>query len=173
MRARLYASLTSIMFALAIILPELVASPPAISQTTPPATPPYPLLGVESRIFAAASPAPVVDPELALARVTLDPGATIPPHEHPGTQIATITSGALTYTVLTGAISVTGSDGSDLTLRAGETITLRPGDAVVEQPGALHTARNDGPEQVVILLSTLFPTGAPRTLFHPAATPQP
>lgn len=152
---------------LALALGRTVESLPEAAQTTPAAGIP----GLESRIYAAASPAPVADAELALGRVTVDPGATIPPHEHPGTQIADILSGELTYTVLTGQVAIVGADGAELTINAGETLRLRPGDAVVEQPGALHTARNEGNEPVVIVLATLFPAGSPRAIYQSAATP--
>jgi len=136
---------------------------------TPLAGPP----GIASRIFAAATPAAVADPELALGRVVVDPGATIPPHEHPGTQLATIASGDLTYTVLTGEVVVVAADGWRRSVPAGETVVLRPGDAVIEQPGALHTARNEGGAPVVIILATLFPAGAPRAIYQSSATPAP
>ena len=142
----------------------------ANSQTT--AATPAAASGVSSLVLVAAPPAPVADGELALGRVTIDPGSTIPPHEHAGTQLATILSGELTYTVLTGSVAVRGADGADLVIAAGETVVLRPGDSLTEQPGAFHTARNNGAEQVVIMLATLFPAGAPRALYA-EATPAP
>lgn len=144
---------------------------PGLAWQSTAATPAAGLAGIESEILAAATPVPVADEQLALGRVTVQPGAVIPPHEHPGTQLATILAGELTYTVLTGAVAVAGADGADITIRAGETLQLRPGDAVIEQPGALHTARNNGDEPVVIVLATLFPAGSPRTLFQEMATP--
>jgi len=132
------------------------------------ATPAYGQTGVSSQILAHASPVAVADPELSLARVTLDPGAVIPLHEHPGTQLATILAGELTYSVMTGTIMLVGADGSDLEIPNGDTVTLRAGDAVIEQPGSLHQARNDGTEQVVISIAALFPAGAPRTSYAEA-----
>jgi len=131
---------------------------------------------VTSRVLAAASPAAVEDPVLALGVVTVEPGAAIPPHVHPGTQIGTIAAGQLTYTVLTGEVRMhrggDGSDGTVVPIRAGETVVLGAGDTVVEQPGAVHHARNEGSEMVVIWLSTLFPDGAPRAEYV-EATPVP
>lgn len=173
MGARLARKLATIAAALGVILIATIASPVAIGQPASPATPTSALPGVFSEIIVAASPVPVADPELTIGRVVLTNGAIIPPHEHPGTQVATILEGELTYTVLTGTVAVTGKDGVRLSLDHGETITLRPGDAVVEQPGAVHTARNEGSTPVVILLSTLFPAGAPRALYRPVASPQP
>ena len=171
---------------LALVLPVLAllllavggsASHRAGQGGSPPATPASSLPGVTAEVLVRATPDAAPSEELALGRVTVEPGASIPPHEHPGTQIATILSGELTYTVLTGTVGVTrfqmGSpapSAAEGAIRAGETTLLRPGDSVVERPGALHTARNDGDEPVVILLATLFRAGEPRTLF---ATPVP
>src|SRR4051794_31523291 len=60
------------------------------------------VVGVSSETLAAARPAAVASPELALVRVMVAPGAAIPEHEHTGTQIASIISGELTYTVHSG-----------------------------------------------------------------------
>ena len=150
--------------------------PLAARQATPPAlgTPPAGLPGVVSEVLARGLPATAAGQELAIGRVSIAPGASIPTHEHPGTQVASIVSGELTYSVLTGEVPLTraGSDGSAEPIRAGQTVVLRAGDAIVEQPGAIHQAHNAGTEPVVILLATLFEAGQPRTLFV-AGTPIP
>ena len=146
-------------------------------QATPaaPDNPAAGLPGVTSEVLGRTDPASAPGQELALARVTLAPGAVIPPHEHPGTQLATIVAGELTYSVLTGEVKLTragaegGTPAATGAITAGETVALRPGDVIVEVPGAIHTARNDGDETVDILLSTLFLVGEPRTIF--VATP--
>jgi hypothetical protein len=88
----------------------------------------------------AAAAAPGHD--LTVGRVTIAPGATIPPHVHPGTQVATIVSGELTYTVLSGEIPVTlaggGSPGATRTVRAGETVVLRAGRCALPRGVRLH-----------------------------------
>ena len=149
-------------------------------QATPPAGTPelIALPGVAGAVLGRGRPAAVPQLELAVGQVTIAPGATIPPHEHPGTQVAVIVAGELAYTVLSGEVALTRGDrpavgGTPVAadaIVAGQTVVLRMGDSVVEQPGALHTARNAGTEPVVIILSTLFEPGAPRTIFV-AATP--
>ena len=141
-------------------------------QATPAAgAPAAGLPGVTSEVLGRTDPAEALGRELALGRVTLAPGAVIPPHEHPGTQLATIVAGELTYTVLTNEVQLArasaggGTAAATEGIAAGETVAIRPGDVVVEVPGAIHTARNNGDEPVVILLSTLFPIGATRTQF--------
>ncbi len=126
--------------------------------------------GVISDVLGSGAADVAPGHDLAVGRVTIAPGATIPPHVHPGTQVAAIISGELTYTVLSGQIPVTaaadgGSGGPPRMVAAGETVFLRAGDSVAEQPGAAHTARNAGSEPVVILLATLFPAGERRTIF--------
>ena len=142
-------------------------------------TPVAGLPGVSSEVLARAAPDAAPAEELAVGRATIAPGASIPPHEHPGTQVAAIVSGELTYTVLSGEVPVrrAGTTGTPVAtaagnaIAAGETVVLRPGDAITERPGALHTARNAGTEPVVIALATLFDRDRPRTIF--AASPEP
>lgn len=107
--------------------------------------------------------------ELGLSQVTIPPGVTLVKHRHPGTQVATIVSGRLTYTVFVGAVEVyrTAADGSSAlsrTVEPGTTAVLLPGDTVVEQPGDIHQGGNRGSKPVVITLATLFPDGAPSAI---------
>jgi quercetin dioxygenase-like cupin family protein len=103
---------------------------------------------------------------LGLVRVTIPAGAQLAAHTHPGTEIARIEAGTLTYTVdRNGSVPVwrgdVGSGRRLRTLRPGQTARLRAGDWIVEQPGMVHHAANNTGKPVVILLSSLFPTGAP------------
>lgn len=138
-------------------------------QATPPATPP-----VSSQILATGLPPAAPGETMYLYRVMVQPGARIVPHTHPGTQVASIAAGELTYTVLQGEVTITraaseGTPGPTERATSGQEIVLRPGDALVEQAGMIHQARNDGSEPVVILISSLFPTGEP--LSRPADPP--
>ena len=158
------------------ILLVAVALPALGSEGSQSATPAAGSPAVISRVFGEASPVAVEDPVLAVAVVTVEPSAVIPPHVHVGTQIGTIDAGELTYTVLSGQVVIRrGADGPGAQpepVSAGETVLLGVGDTVIENPGAAHQARNDGDEAVVIWLSTLFPDGAPRS--EPVeATPAP
>ncbi|MBX5440586.1 MAG: hypothetical protein IRZ32_03560 [Solirubrobacteraceae bacterium] len=115
--------------------------------------------------------AQVVDPAgapgwtLALTRVTIRPGTALALHTHPGTEVARILRGRLTYTVVTGSVPVYRgpADAPALVRRltAGRTAVLRAGQWIVESPGEQHRAVNRGRRPVVILLASLFPTGAP------------
>ena len=61
-------------------------------------------VAITSEILGRAAPATVANPELSLGRVTVMPGAVLPVHYHPGTQIGVVVQGELTYTVFTGEI---------------------------------------------------------------------
>ena len=112
------------------------------------------------------------NPELALGRVTVMPGAVLPVHFHPGTQIGVIVQGQLTYSVYTGQIIWYRADAPatepDI-IRPGETVVVHPGDALVESPDSIHQGRNNGREPLVIYLSTLFPADAPRAVIVEAS----
>ena len=108
---------------------------------------------------------------LELTRVIIPVGAQVTPHFHPGTQLAFITEGTLTYTVIDGEAGVTrAADSSSAKVeifRTGDTLELQPGDSIREPNGMVHMASNDGDEPVVIYLSSLFPEG------QPASSPAP
>jgi len=122
---------------------------------------------VSSEVLGRATPEAVENPELALARVTIMPGAEIAQHYHVGTQIASIVQGTLTYSVFTGEVLLYRQGehtANPNRIQAGETVELASGDTVVEIPGSHHQAVNRGTTPVVIYLSTLFPAGAPRSV---------
>ena len=96
--------------------------------------------------LGAGDPAPVVReplaqtskargaPErtLALTRITIQPGTRLALHHHPGTQIAYVDRGVLTYTVEQGSARVKRGPADDhpvlvRKLEAGDTARLKPG----------------------------------------------
>ena len=106
---------------------------------------------------------------LGLSRVTIPPHTALPLHRHPGTQIASIQRGTLTYTVRTGSVPIyRGPATVDAkpvrVVKAGQTATVRAGEWVVESPGEIHIGANRGSKPLVILLATLFPNGAPASI---------
>src|SRR4051794_8020579 len=106
---------------------------------------------------------------LGLSRVKIAAHARIALHRHPGTQLAYIERGVLTYSVRSGSVSVMrgAADQSPKLVRtigAGQTGKIRAGEWIVEQPTTIHQARNDGRRRVVILLATLFTNGSPPSL---------
>lgn len=124
---------------------------------------------VRTPLAAATNPAGAPGKTLGLSRVTVAPGGRLPLHRHPGTQTAYVAQGALTYTVVTGAVTVRRGDpetGADVvrTIRDGETAVIRAGTWIVERPGTIHRAENAGRRRIVIWLATLFRTGAPSAI---------
>jgi hypothetical protein len=106
---------------------------------------------------------------LALARVTIPARTSLPLHRHPGAQIAYIERGTLTYTVRTGVVNVyRGPADQDARvvrrIAAGQTGPVRRGEWVVERPSTVHFGANRGRKPVVILLASLFRSGAPASI---------
>jgi quercetin dioxygenase-like cupin family protein len=165
-------------FTVAVVLLGLIlmpgrSAPPSLAQHASPeaGTP----VAIASEVLGRAVPVSVENPELALGRVTVMPGAVLPVHYHPGTQIGVVVQGELTYTVFTGQIDwYRGDDptGEPHQIGPGETVIVRPGDALVESPESIHQGRNSSSVPLVIYLSTLFPTDAPRAILV-EATPVP
>ena len=153
----------------AVVMPVLIMVWPLDSKLSlaQPATPGATPAAIASEVLGRAVPATVENPELSLGRVTVMPGAVLPVHFHPGTQIGVIVQGELTYTVFTGEIKWYQAEGPAAVpdvIRPGETVTVRPGDALVESPDSIHQGRNSGSVPLVIYLSTLFPADAPRAV---------
>jgi quercetin dioxygenase-like cupin family protein len=152
-------------------LAVLLLGSSAVSVALQAAPIPAPSVVISSEVLGRAAPVDVVDPELALGRVTIMPGAVIPVHHHPGTQIGAVVQGTLSYSVYTGTVEwhrENDSAGAPQVIGAGETVQVQAGDALVEAPGSIHQGRNDGDVPVVIYLSTLFPSGAPRAIVDDA-----
>jgi quercetin dioxygenase-like cupin family protein len=159
------------MFGLALIIEG--SAPASLAQHATPETS-SPVV-ISSEVLGRAVPVAIENPELALGRVTIMPGAAIPTHYHPGTQIGVVVQGELTYEVFTGEVAWHRSDepaGQPFLIGPGETVVVRPGDALIETPGSIHQGRNAGDVPLVIYLSTLFPVDAPRSIVV-AATPIP
>jgi quercetin dioxygenase-like cupin family protein len=145
---------------------------------TPAATPasnPAPT-GVTREVLSSGEPASAPGYVLELVRYVIPVGALLPPHVHPGMQVAIIESGTLTYTVLDGAVPVTraATGATELVTPATGTTTIGPGDSFHEPEGVTHFGANHGDEPVVILVSSLFRSGEPSAEIvgaTPASTP--
>ncbi len=162
-----------------VLLGVMVAADARATSSTFPAGQATPAAGpaVSAEVLAHGTSPAAPGQELSLARVTIPPGASIPAHEHPGLQLASILSGTLTYTVLTGEVTLTraatsGTPGPVERIMAVQTVAIRPGDWVAETPGNIHMAQNAGAEPVVILISRLFTAGEPPSILA-EATPMP
>ena len=159
------------MFGITLVIQGRAPTSLAQHATPLPSSP----IAISSEVLGHAVPVAIDNPELAVGRVTIMPGAAIPTHHHPGTQIGVVVQGELTYEVFTGEVAWHRGDepaGQPSLIGPGETVVVRPGDALVETPGSIHQGRNAGDVPLVIYLSTLFPVDAPRSIVV-SATPVP
>jgi quercetin dioxygenase-like cupin family protein len=101
---------------------------------------------------------------LGLSRVTIAPDAALDFHHHPGTQVSQVTRGTLTYWVRTGGVTVRRGDRVVRRIGPGQHGKIPAGDWIVEQPGTIHRGANLGNTRVVILIASLYRTGAPPSI---------
>jgi quercetin dioxygenase-like cupin family protein len=107
---------------------------------------------------------------LTLIRYTIPAGAKLAPHVHPGVQVARISAGELTYTVVDGTAFVRRKGATeDEELTAPTTTKLLPGDTVTELDGMVHFGANDTDEVVIIDATLLTEDG--KDLAVPVTTP--
>lgn len=127
--------------------------------------------GIVREALGSARPDAAPGQELGLWHYTIAPGSKLVPHHHPGWQVARVTAGTLTYTIIGGTAQLIRADGTSETHGAGETITVATGETVVENPATQHFGANDGTTPVEIYTSTLFEAGQPPAI--PLASPSP
>lgn len=98
-----------------------------------------------------------------LLKVTIQPGATLPKHHHPGIEVARIVEGELTYKIDSGTADI-GRNGSGTPTEQATgptTVVLRAGDTVYENPTLEHDVVNSGKVPVVVSLAALIEDGQP------------
>jgi quercetin dioxygenase-like cupin family protein len=131
------------------------------------ATPTGPV-GVSMQLMGTGQPATAPGLELTLRRLTIAPGGSIPPHSHPGALVIFVEAGTSTYTPLAGSIQVTrgvpaGTPAPAEAVAIGTALTLNTGDMLfVEDPQ--DDVRNDGDEDLVLLIAGLTRQGEPFTM---------
>jgi quercetin dioxygenase-like cupin family protein len=139
----------------------------ADASASAPASPAAPVTVTREPLAASTHPRGADGRTLGLSRVTVMPGTTLARH-HPGTQIARIANGTLTYSVDEGRARLMKGSADDPTpvrvIHAGETARVHTGEWLIEQPTDHHHAVNRGTVPVVIYLATLFRDGAPPSL---------
>ena len=117
---------------------------------------------VQRESMGAAEPPNAKGETLEMTRVTFPPHFRIPTHTHPGTQLAFIEHGTLTYAVVRGGdVTVHAPDGTSRRLKPGDQAQVSAGSWLVEEPGVVHYGSNKTSAKVVILTSALLKTGQP------------
>ncbi|WP_099237561.1 cupin domain-containing protein [Synechococcus sp. BDU 130192] len=119
---------------------------------------------VTRTVLAEGLPEAAPNQILELVRYEIPPFATLPPHIHPGLQIARVEFGLLTYAVIEGTALITRTDGTKETLTAGQKTLLKPGDAVTESEGMVHFGQNETPDPVIVLATSLLTVGEPKAI---------
>jgi quercetin dioxygenase-like cupin family protein len=147
------------------------ASPIACGKEPTPASGPITLTvlapGVTAEVLAAAPSAVAPGQTVYVARFVFQPGASIFPHNHPGTTVLGVVSGSFGWTLKAGKAHVIRRAGAgatgpveDLT-EPGTDVILKAGDAIFYETDVVHTARGAGKTKAVVLGSLVLKTGAP------------
>ena len=115
--------------------------------------------------------------DLSLYRVSLGPGAVVPPHTHPGAAVVYAESGTFAFTPLegeawlmrAGTAATPEAHGEALTL--GTEITVTAGDALFFPDEHGDSGRNAGDDTLVLWLANLHTAGEPMLTMMATPTP--
>lgn len=165
------AALRSSVLAALVAIALLMGARGTLGQT--PATSPVtstpsadPMAGITSETLGSGVPSAAPGQLFELASVTFAPGATIPFHTNPGSQIVSVLSGELTLTAVQAGgqqMRATSEDGTPVPtpVEPGASIVLQPGDGFFFPQGTVHLLHNAGAEPAVIMVATLFAADQP------------
>jgi quercetin dioxygenase-like cupin family protein len=123
--------------------------------------------GVTAEVLAAAPSAVSPGQTVYVARFVFQPGASIFPHNHPGTTVLGVLSGSFGWTLKAGKAHVIRHAGAGATgpveelTEPGADVVLKAGDAIYYETDVVHTARGAGKTPAVVLGSLVLKTGAP------------
>ena len=139
---------------------------------TPPASPMMgtpsadPMAAITSETLGSGVPSAAPGQVFELASVTFAPGATIPFHTNPGSQIVSVVSGELTLMAIQAGgqlMSASAEEGTPVPtpVEPGASIVLHVGDGFFFPQGTVHLLHNAGTEPAVIMVATLFAVDQP------------
>jgi quercetin dioxygenase-like cupin family protein len=135
----------------------------ARSQQTPPPSNSY-TQTVKREVLASGYPSEAEGRILELVRYTIPAGTKLPPHIHPGMQIAKVELGTLIYSVVKGTTKIKRANGKEETLDAGQTTRLTVGDSFVEPGGMVHYAQNETEDVVILISASLLDSQKPKAI---------
>ncbi len=129
-----------------------------------------PMAGVTTEQLGSLPSAGAPGYTLVFLRITMQPGASIPAHSHPGDVVVVVQSGKFGTQFVRGEGTLTraAADGqapSQETLEAGDSAVLLPGDSLAYGGSAGHTMSNAGDTPLVLLVSALLADGQPGFMF--------
>jgi mannose-6-phosphate isomerase-like protein (cupin superfamily) len=130
-----------------------------------------PLTGTTVESLGAIEPAIIEGWNLVALRITMEPGAEIAGHSHPGPVVLVVESGVFVTEFIHGSGTITraavdGTPAATETAETGVAVTLNPGDSVAYDQTAGHTMVNGGDEPLVLLVSALLAIDQPGFLFE-------
>lgn len=128
--------------------------------------------GIDLEFLNEGQPANAPGLSLVLYRVTFRSGE-VPLHMHPGTTVATVESGAFSWTLRAGTVWVTRpGQVPEAVTEPGAKLVLTAGDGLVYNDDIVHSAGAVGDEPGVVVVTALFATGQPfLTLTNEQGTP--
>jgi len=133
---------------------------PASPATTPAPSPTTTVAVQKDVLGTEVDPPGALGRTLTLIRYTIAPGAKLAAHVHPGVQMASIQSGSLTYTVVSGTATVRRAPaGATEEVKGPATTTLGQGDSVIEKGDMVHFGANTSAAPVVIVATLLTEDG--------------
>jgi quercetin dioxygenase-like cupin family protein len=129
-----------------------------------------PLAGTTVEALGGGPSGLAAEHNLVLLRITMEPGASIPGHSHPGEVVLFVESGTFGTTFVdgTGAITRATTAGTPATTESVTTGTeniLEAGDSLAYSEEAAHTMVNAGDDTLVLLVSALLAPDQPGFLF--------
>lgn len=127
-----------------------------------------PFAGVTIETLGSTTPAMAQELGLAFLRITMEPGARIAPHSHPGTVIVVVDEGVFRTVFTRGTATLTRFGGETETLRVDTEALLQPGDGLAYDGGAAHVMENGSDVPLVLLVSALLDPAEEGFLFHEA-----
>lgn len=135
-----------------------------------------PLAGTTVETLGAIEPAIIEGWNLVALRITMEPGAEISGHSHPGPVVLVVESGVFLTEFIHGSGTITraadGGTPTTETAEPGTEVTLNPGDSLAYDQTAGHTMVNGGDEPLVLLVSALLAIDQPGFMFGEQATPE-
>lgn len=132
-----------------------------------------PMAGVTTEVLGSLPSAGAPGYSLVFLRITMQPGATIPAHSHPGDVVVVVQSGTFGTQFVRGEGTVTratagGAAPAPETLKAGDSAVLLAGDSLAYGGSAGHTMTDAGDTPLVLLVSALLADGQNGFMFdHP------
>jgi sirohydrochlorin ferrochelatase len=98
---------------------------------------------------------------LVLARLTLEPGASLRGHDHPGSAVLAVESGVLETKLIRGTGAVERSNDTVEIVSADAIVTLHAGDSLAYAQDCGKRMTNAGDEPLVMILSLVANDGQP------------